>query len=202
LSVIPGIDYEFTQPIEMRFNELITGVRADIAVKVFGEDLDYLSNKGEEIKELVEKIDGAGDVILEKTTGLPQMNVTYNRSRIAYYGVDIKTLNSYLAAAFGGEVAGSVFEGERRFDLVLRLQEADRVDIDNIRKLPVLLPNSSQVPLSELANIHYTTGPAKISRENTQRCVVVSVMIFALVKIRPFTIRFSRGYLILVTSLG
>ncbi len=103
------------------------------------------------------------------------MNVTYNRSRIAYYGVDIKTLNSYLAAAFGGEVAGSVFEGERRFDLVLRLQEADRVDIDNIRKLPVLLPNSSQVPLSELANIHYTTGPAKISRENTQRCVVVSV---------------------------
>jgi len=175
LSVIPGIDYEFTQPIEMRFNELITGVRADIAVKVFGEDLDYLSHKGEEIKELVEKIDGAGDVILEKTTGLPQMNVTYNRSRIAYYGVDIKTLNSYLAAAFGGEVAGSVFEGERRFDLVLRLQEADRVDIDNIRKLPVLLPNSSQVPLSELANIHYTTGPAKISRENTQRCVVVSV---------------------------
>ena len=175
LSVIPGIDYEFTQPIEMRFNELITGVRADIAVKVFGEDLDYLSHKGEEIKELVEKIDGADDVILEKTTGLPQMNVTYNRSRIAYYGVDIKTLNSYLAAAFGGEVAGSVFEGERRFDLVLRLQEADRVDIDNIRKLPVLLPNSSQVPLSELANIHYTTGPAKISRENTQRCVVVSV---------------------------
>ncbi|HQA76539.1 MAG TPA: CusA/CzcA family heavy metal efflux RND transporter [Salinivirgaceae bacterium] len=175
LSVIPGIDYEFTQPIEMRFNELITGVRADIAVKIFGEDLDYLSHKGEEIKELVEKIDGAGDVILEKTTGLPQMNVTYNRSRIAYYGVDIKTLNSYLSAAFGGEVAGSVFEGERRFDLVLRLQQADRVDIDNIRKLPVLLPNGSQVPLSELANIHYTTGPAKISRENTRRCVVVGV---------------------------
>lgn len=175
LSIIPGVDYEFTQPIEMRFNELITGVRADIAVKVFGEDLDYLSRKGEEIKQLIENIEGAGDIILEKTTGLPQMNVTYNRSRIAYYGVDIKTLNSYLATAFGGEVAGSVFEGERRFDLVLRLQQAYRVDIDNIRRLPVLLPNGSQVPLSELADIHYTTGPAKISRENTHRCVVVSV---------------------------
>jgi len=175
LSVIPGIDYEFTQPIEMRFNELITGVRADIAVKIFGDDLDYLSKKGEEIKGLVEGIEGASDVILEKTTGLPQMNVAYNRSRIAYYGVDIQTLNSYLSAAFGGEVAGTVFEGERRFDLVLRLQESHRTDIENIRRLPVLLPNNSQVPLSELADIHYTTGPAKISRENTHRCVVVGV---------------------------
>lgn len=175
LSVIPGIDYEFTQPIEMRFNELITGVRADIAVKLFGEDLDYLSHKADEIKQLIEKVDGAGDVILEKTTGLPQMNVTYNRSKIAYYGIDIKTLNAYLATAFGGEITGSVFEGERRFDMVLRLQEADRTDIDNIRQLPVPLPNGSQVPLSELADINYTEGPAKISRENTHRRVVVSV---------------------------
>lgn len=175
LSVIPGVDYEFTQPIEMRFNELITGVRADIAVKVFGEDLEYLSKKAEEIKRLVEKIDGASDVILEKTTGLPQMNVTYNRSKIAYYGLDIKSLNTYLSTAFGGEVAGSVFEGERRFDLVLRLNQAYRTDIENIRQLPVALPNGSQVPLSELAEINYTEGPAKISRENTQRLVVVSV---------------------------
>lgn len=175
LSVIPGVDYEFTQPIEMRFNELITGVRADIAVKVFGEDLEYLSKKAEEIKRLVEKIDGASDVILEKTIGLPQMNVTYNRSKIAYYGLDIKSLNTYLSTAFGGEVAGSVFEGERRFDLVLRLNQAYRTDIENIRQLPVALPNGSQVPLSELAEINYTEGPAKISRENTQRLVVVSV---------------------------
>lgn len=175
LSVIPGIDYEFTQPIEMRFNELITGVRADIAVKVFGEDLDYLSKKAEEIKLLIEKVPGASDVILEKTTGLPQMNVVYNRSKTAYYGVDIQSLNNYLAAAFGGEVTGSVFEGERRFDLVLRLQKDYRADIENIRQLPVALPNGSQVPLSELADIDYTEGPAKISRENTHRMVVVSV---------------------------
>lgn len=175
LNIIPGIEYEFTQPIEMRFNELITGVRADIAVKIFGDDLDYLSQKAQEIRLLIEKVDGAGDVILEKTTGLPQMNVAYNRSKIAYYGIDIKTLNSYLATAFGGEITGSVFEGERRFDMVLRLQEADRTDIDNVRQLPIPLPNGSQVPLSELADINYAEGPAKISRENTHRRVVVSV---------------------------
>ena len=94
LSVIPGIDYEFTQPIEMRFNELITGVRSDIAVKVFGEDLDYLNEKASEIKQLIEGIPGAADVILEKTTGLPQMNVKYNREKVAFYGVDMKTMNA------------------------------------------------------------------------------------------------------------
>ncbi|TNF39501.1 MAG: efflux RND transporter permease subunit, partial [Bacteroidetes bacterium] len=106
LSVIPGIEYEFTQPIEMRFNELITGVRSDIAIKIFGEDLDYISKKANEIKNLIAGVPGASDVILEKTTGLPQIKVSYNRSKIAYYGVDIENLNSYLAAAFGGKIAG------------------------------------------------------------------------------------------------
>ena len=175
LSVIPGIEYEFTQPIEMRFNELITGVRSDIAVKVFGEDLDYLNDKATEIKKLIENIPGAADVILEKTTGLPQMNVKYNREKVAFYGVDMKTMNAYLAAAFGGEIAGSVFEGEKRFDLVVRLQKENRTDIENIRQLQVPLANGMQVPLSELAEIILTEGPAKISRENTHRRVVVSV---------------------------
>ena len=175
LMVIPGVDYEFTQPIEMRFNELITGVRADIAVKVFGDDLEYLSQKAEEIKGLIEKIPGAGDVIMEKTTGLPQMNVVYNRSKIARYGADIKELNQYLATAFGGQSAGSVFEGERRFDLVVRLDKDYRRDIENIRLLPVTLPDGSRVPLMELASVDYAEGPAKISRENTHRMVVVSV---------------------------
>lgn len=175
LSVIPGIEYEFTQPIEMRFNELITGVRADIAVKVFGEDLNYLNEKATEIKALIEKIPGAADVILEKTTGLPQMNVKYNREKIAYYGVDAKTLNAYLSTAFGGESTNSVFEGEKRFDLEVRLQKESRTDIDNIKQLQVPLPNGKQVPLSELADITFTEGPAKISRENTRRRVVVSV---------------------------
>ena len=175
LSVIPGIEYEFTQPIEMRFNELITGVRADIAIKIFGEDLEYLNSKAIEIRDLVENIPGAADVILEKTVGLPQMNVRYKRNRIAYYGMDIKTLNSYLAAAFGGEIAGSVFEGEKRFDMVVRLQKQNRMDIENIQQLQVPLPSGKQIPLNEVAEITLTEGPAKISRDNTHRRVVVSV---------------------------
>lgn len=175
LSVIPGIDYEFTQPIEMRFNELITGVRSDIAIKLFGEDLEYISHKANEIRDLVADIPGAGDVILEKTTGLPQIKVTYNRTQIAYYGVDIATLNRYLATAFGGQSAGVVFEGEKRFDMVMRFANENRVDIEDINQLLVPVSNGTQVPLNVLAAIAYTEGPAKISRENTHRRVVVSV---------------------------
>jgi len=175
LSVIPGIEYEFTQPIEMRFNELITGVRADIAIKIFGEDLEYLNRKAIEIKNLISDIPGAADIILEKTTGLPQMSVRYNRAKIGAYGLDIKMLNNYLAMAFGGESAGSVFEGEKRFDLVLRLQKQSRADIADIRHLQVPLANGQQIPLQEIAGISYAEGPAKISRDNTHRRVVVSV---------------------------
>ena len=175
LSVIPGIEYEFTQPIEMRFNELITGVRSDIAIKIFGDDLAYIDIKAVEIKSLIEEIPGASDVILEKTAGLPQIKINYNRSRIAYYGVDIRTLNQYIATAFGGETAGVVFEGEKRFDLVTRFSDANRRDIEDIRLLQVPLPNGNQVRLSEFADIEYAEGPAKISRENAHRRVVVSV---------------------------
>ena len=175
LSVITGIEYEFTQPIEMRFNELITGVRSDIAVKIFGDDLEYIDRKANEIKGLIEVIPGAGDVILEKTAGLPQIKIDYDRAKIAYYGVDIRTLNSYLATAFGGEAAGVVFEGERRFDLVVRFDTLNRRDIDDIVQLNVPLSNGQQVPLAELAAIEYAEGPARISRENTHRRVVVSV---------------------------
>ncbi len=175
LSAIPGIDYEFTQPIEMRFNELITGVRSDIAIKIFGDDLTYIDKKANEIKKLIEGVPGASDIILEKTAGLPQIKIDYNRAKIAYYGVDIKTLNSYLAAAFGGETTGLVFEGEKRFDLVVRFDKQNRTDIEDIKQLKVPLPNGNQVPMSELAQIQYAEGPAKISRENTHRRVVVSV---------------------------
>jgi len=175
LSAIPGVDYEFTQPIEMRFNELITGVRSDIAIKIFGDDLDYIDKKANEIKKLISDIPGARDVILEKTSGLPQLKIEYIRSKIAAYGVDIKTLNTYVATAFGGEATGVVFEGEKRFDLVLRLDERNRTDIDDLRQLKVPLPNGQLIPLSELAAIDYAEGPAKISRENTHRRVVVSV---------------------------
>jgi cobalt-zinc-cadmium resistance protein CzcA len=175
LEVIPGVEYEFTQPIEMRFNELITGVRADIAIKLYGENLDYINSKANDIKELIKDVPGAADVILEKTTGLPQIKVTYNRHKLALYEVNVSMLNSYLSAAFGGATAGVVFEGEKRFDIVLRLQNKNRTDIDDIRTLMVQTPGSGQVPFSELAHIEYTEGPAKISRDNTQRRVVVSV---------------------------
>ncbi|MFH0757698.1 MAG: CusA/CzcA family heavy metal efflux RND transporter [Bacteroidota bacterium] len=175
LTVIPGIDYEFTQPIEMRFNELITGVRADLAIKIFGEDLDILADRAQEVKRLIAGVPGAADVILEKTAGLPQMSVKYKRSEVAYYGLSIKDLNNYLTMAFGGAIAGVVFEGERRFDLVVRLQPEFRTGIEDIENLPIALPNGKQVPFSELAEIHYSTGPAKISRDDTRRRVVVSV---------------------------
>ncbi len=175
LMVIPGVEYEFTQPIEMRFNELITGVRADIAVKIFGEDLDYLNQKAMEIKQLIENVPGAADVVMEKTAGLPQMIVQFNRDKVAYYGLSTEELNKQLSMAFGGAVAGKIFEGEKRFDLVVRFQKDFRKDIENIRQMNVALPNGSQVPLAQLARIEYTTGPAKISRDNTHRRVVVSV---------------------------
>ena len=175
LSIIPGIEYEFTQPIEMRFNELITGVRSDIAIKVYGDDLDYINDKASVIKSLIEDIPGASDVILEKTTGLPQIKVAYDRKAIASYGMDINTLNAYLSSAIGGKIAGVIFEGEKRFDLVMRMDVEGRNDIGDIRSIKVQLPEGGKVPLSELAVIDYTKGPAKISRDNTHRRVVVSV---------------------------
>ncbi len=175
LSVIPGIDYEFTQPIEMRFNELITGVRSDIAIKIFGDDLDYINRKAIEVKNLIEKVPGASDIILEKTDGLPQIKIDYDIKKIAYYNVDIKSLNGYLSTAFGGQTTGVVFEGEKRFDLVVRFDEQNRTDIDDIKQLKVPIAGGTQIPLSELADIQYTEGPAKISRENAHRRVVVSV---------------------------
>ena len=135
LSVIPGVEYEFTQPIEMRFNELITGVRSDIAIKIYGDDLDYITRKGTEIKNLISNVPGAGDIVLEKTSGLPQIKVDYDRSRIAYYGVNIEILNTYLSTAFAGQSAGVIFEGEKRFDLVLRFHEDYRTNIQGKRTL-------------------------------------------------------------------
>lgn len=175
LSVIPDMEVEFTQPIEMRFNELITGVRADIAIKIFGEDLSVLSNLGDKIKTLAETVPGAADVTLEKVEGLPEMNVSFDRLRIARHGLDIARLNDMLSMAFGGKKMGSVFEGEKRFDLVVRLQEGRRQNIENLKNLYVDLPAGGKIPLSELADITYQKGAAKISRDDTRRRVVVGI---------------------------
>ncbi|WP_456376353.1 CusA/CzcA family heavy metal efflux RND transporter [Lutibacter sp.] len=175
LSIIPGIDFEFTQPIEMRFNELITGVRADVAIKIFGDDLGILAKKAEEIKTKIAHIEGAADIIVEKIDGLPQMTVTYNRKKVARYGLNIYDLNQLVSTAFAGQTLGNVFEGERRFDLVVRLLPEYRRNIDNLKNLYVDTPSGNKIPLHELATIEYTKGPAKISRDDTKRRIVIGV---------------------------
>ena len=143
MEIIPGLDYEFTQPIEMRFNELITGVRADLAIKVFGEDLDILLSVATEIESAIQSVDGAADIILEKVDGLPQMKIDYDRSKIAKYGLNIDQLNDLVNTGFAGKKAGIVFEGEKQFDLVLRFEEDSRKDIVHLERLPVRLPNGT-----------------------------------------------------------
>lgn len=175
LSVIPGVDYEFTQPIEMRFNELITGTRSDLAIKVFGEDLEILAQKGQEIEAAIQHVEGAADITVEKTEGLPQMSVEYDREMIAKYGLNIEDLNNIITMGFAGKSAGTVFEGEKQFDLVVRYDKAHRVGIEDLELASVTLPDGQSLPLSEFAEITYTKGPAKISRDDTKRRVVVGV---------------------------
>ena len=177
ISVIPGVSYEFTQPVEMRFNELLTGVREDIAVKLYGEDLDILANKAEEMGEIISGVKGVADMKVEATAGLPQITINYNRNKTAQYGLKIKDLNALIQSAFAGGKAGVIFEGERRFDLVVRLEEEERTSIENIRNLYVTLPSGSQVPLKEVAEISYQPGPMQISRDNTNRRTYVGVNI-------------------------
>ena len=175
LAVIPGMEVEFTQPIEMRFNELITGVRADIAIKVFGEDLDVLAQKGKEIGALIQDVPGAADIGVEKIVGLPEMNVRYDRSKIARYGLNIQDLNTMVSMGFAGKKLGSVFEGEKRFDLVVRLSANKRKDLEDLKKLYVDLPSRGKIPLGELAEISYLKGAAKISRDDTRQRIVVGI---------------------------
>lgn len=172
---IPNMEIEFTQPIEMRFNELISGTRSDVAIKIFGEDLNVLAKRAQQIKYSIADVEGASDIIIEKTEGLPQMSVVYNRSKIARYGLNIADLNEMIALGFAGKTVGTVFEGEKRFDMVIRLDKTNRQDIDNLRNLYVPTPNGEQIPLQELAQIEYTEGPAKISRDNTHRRIVVGI---------------------------
>ena len=175
LSIIPGMEVEFTQPIEMRFNELITGVRADVAIKIFGEDLSVLANKADEVKALIKDVEGASDIIIEKVEGLPQMSVTFNRSKIARYGLNISDVNQLISMGFAGGTIGSIFEGEKRFDLVIQLDEHNRKNLASLQNLYVDTPSGTKIPLSELAEIKYTTGPAKISRDDTKRRIVVGI---------------------------
>ena len=173
LQAIPGAITEFSQPIQMRFNELMTGVRSDVAIKIFGDDIDLLVGKGEEVLQMIQNQKGVTDAQLERVAGLPQIVVRYNKDKMAYYGLNVGELNRVVRMGFAGEVAGSVYEGEKRFDLVVRLDQDKRQDIENIKTLFVTLPDGNQVPLEQVADVAFEDGPMQISREDGKRRIVV-----------------------------
>jgi cobalt-zinc-cadmium resistance protein CzcA len=174
VTELPGNKYEFTQPIEMRFNELISGVRADLGIKVFGDDLEQLLASADEILGIVEAIDGAADAQVEQVTGLPMLSVHPKRMALSRHGLTVADLQDLVAAGVGGENAGLIYEGDRRFRLVVRLPEVIRRDVDSLADLPVPLPGGGYVPLSEVAELELAPAPNQISRENGKRRVVVT----------------------------
>ncbi|GAA6169628.1 efflux RND transporter permease subunit [Sessilibacter corallicola] len=171
---LPGNNYEFTQPIQMRFNELISGVRADLGIKIFGDDLDQLTLTAKDILQVVSKIEGAADVRMEQVEGLPSLSVSPKRETLGRYGLNVIQLQDWIAAAIGGESAGVLYEGDRRFELIVRLPELLRRDIEGLKSLPVPLPSGDYVPLEEVASLTIAPSPAQISRENGKRRVVVT----------------------------
>ncbi len=180
---IPGNNYEFTQPIQMRFNELISGVRSDLAVKIYGDDLEQLLASGEKIAGILRKVDGAADVKVEQVTGLPVLSILPNRSSLDRYGLNIADVQEVIQVAMGGKETGQLFEGDRRFDIVVRLPEHLRTDIATLERLPIPLahteknPSNRQpdyVPLKEVATLEIAYGPNQISRENGKRRIVVT----------------------------
>jgi heavy metal efflux system protein len=191
LSKVPGNNYEFTQPIQMRFNELIAGVRSDVAVKVYGDEFEQMQPTAEAIARVLQGIPGAADVKVEQTEGLPVMEIDINRTAIARYGLDVADVHDVIAAAVGGREAGQVYEGDRRFDIVVRLSDSVRQDLSKVQAVPIPLPKhegeltpldgrdraeggeTGYVPLRTLANIEVSEGPNQISRENGKRRVVV-----------------------------
>ena len=174
VTPIPGNRYEFLQPIQMRFNELISGVRAEVAVKVFGDDFEQLIALGDEIGKIISNVPGAADVAVEQTTGLPLMTFEPKREIMARYGLSIVQLQDLLATALGGSVANQLYEGDRRSDIVVRLPEHLRTDADGLSSLPIMLSNGSYVPLGEVADLKLTTGYNQVYRENGKRRVVIT----------------------------
>jgi cobalt-zinc-cadmium resistance protein CzcA len=177
VAEIPGNNYEFTQPIQMRFNELLSGVRADVAIKVFGDDLDQLLEVGNAVEGVVSGIEGAEDISVEQVTGLPVLQIRPDRAALSRHGISMDDVQQVVATSIGGIVAGQVFEGDRRFDVVVRLPETLRQDTDAIGRLRIPVPGSGGtafVPLEEIATIAVETGPNQISREDGKRRVVVT----------------------------
>ena len=175
LNEYPGVIYEFTQPIQMRFNELMTGIRQDIAIKIYGEDLGILVQKAKQAEHIIEGIPGVGDLQVEPTGGLLQMVVDYDRMKLAKFGLQLEDVNTLVRTSFGGEKAGYFYEGEKRFEVVARLDAPFRTQIEDLRKLYIPLSNGFQVPLEELGEVRFEEGPSQISRDNTQRRITIGV---------------------------
>jgi len=173
LSNIPGVIAEPSQPIQMRFNELMTGVRQDVAVKIFGENIDSLVEYGNRVANIIKPIRGITQPQVEKVSGLPQITIRYDRSRLAGYGLNIEDVNHIISTAFAGETAGAIYENERKFDLVVRLDSAHRSSLEDVSNLLIPIDNGAQIPLSQVANVSYQIGPAQISREEGRRRIVV-----------------------------
>lgn len=173
LREIPGVFFEVNQPIQMRFNELMTGVRQDVAVKIFGEDLQTLADIAERVAGVIHTVPGASAPQVERISGLPQIAIEYNRAQLAGYGLNVADVNRVITAAFAGTSAGAVYENERKFDLVVRLDTSYRASMKDVANLYIPIPNGSQVPLSQVARISMKEGPAQVSREAAKRRVVV-----------------------------
>ena len=181
ISRIPGSNYEFSQPIQLRFNELISGVRSDVAVKLFGDDMDVLNDTAAKISTVLGRVAGAAEVKVEQTTGLPMLTVDIDREKASRYGLNVGDVQEMVATAIGGKEAGTLFQGDRRFDIIVRLPENLRNDLDAMRRLPIALPRADNgngrpafIPLGEVASLEMAPGPNQISREDGKRRIVVS----------------------------
>ena len=173
LESIPGVFFEKSQPIQMRFNELMTGIRQDVAVKIFGENMDTLLNYANKVNSVVQGVEGATEPMVERVAGLPQIVINYNRTQIANYGLNIEDINHIVSTAFAGGSAGVVFENERKFDLVVRLDSTHRNNIEDVSHLYIPTASGTQIPLSQVAEIKLELGPAQISREDGKRRIVI-----------------------------
>lgn len=168
-----GVNLEITQPIQMRFNELMTGIRQDVAIKIYGDDMEVLATEADKVSKLITGIEGVGTPNIEKVAGLPQIAVNYKRDKLAQYGIKVSEVNKVITAAFAGEKAGVVLEGEKKFDLVVRFNKNFRQDISDVSQLYVLTDNGVKIPLNQIADVSYKEGPAQVSHDNTKRRIFI-----------------------------
>ena len=172
LSAIPGLEAEISQPIQMRNNELLTGIKQDVAIKIFGDDLDVLTQEAGKVKKMIERVPGVSGIFVEEVAGLPQVQVKYNHEKMAAYGVSVDDISGILETSFAGAVAGSVYEGDKKFDIVLRMDPSQR-NVEQLEQLSIPLKDGTNIPLSQVADVDYSPAPAQVSHENGARRIYV-----------------------------